>query len=711
MKQRQKKELPKKSIKKLSIEIAEQLGDFTQPYRFRFFYGGRGAGKSWGIARVLALKALENPIRILCAREYQATIKDSVKTLIQRQIVAMGLRKEFVFTDTEIRTKNEGSEFIFHGLRVDPEKIKGLEDISICWVEEAETISRESISILTPTIRRDDSEIWFSFNPKRENAAILNFMKSQENEPDVLIRKILWKDNPWFTKSLDRDRRVMLKTDPDLYAHVWEGEPLRRSQALVFNGKIEVRDVKAEYNERFFTGVDWGFSCLIGETLVRTDKGDMPIKDIKIGDKVLTRDGFKKVTATKKYDKKEVYALDFGYNLRIIGTNDHRIYTSESWKQIKDLRERETICVMKSYLTGEAIDDIREENTLTTIILSLVEKLRNIGYYIGIFGNFITEKFLKVISFIIKIGTLLIIKLKIWYVFHLVNMLKNIMMTYLTDVYNGKMYAIRLKIGTKDGKNLYRQPKKDEENVKNVGKFFKLQMFIKNIVTLIVGKNLIHAIVKKNMFANGAGRNLLRPRITQETHVLKNVPINLRFLKDKQEVYDISVENREFFANGVLVHNCDPTALVRCFIRENTLYIDREVYGVGVELDDLPQFFDKIETSRTWPIKADCARPETISYMQRQGFNISGAKKWQGSVEEGIVYLQSFDKIVIDTKCINSIREFTGYSYKTDKNGDVLPILVDKDNHCIDSVRYSLDGYIKSDDVTSLYENMNFYWG
>ena len=86
MKQRQKKELPKKSIKKLSIEIAEQLGDFTQPYRFRFFYGGRGAGKSWGIARVLALKALENPIRILCAREYQATIKDSVKTLIQDQI-------------------------------------------------------------------------------------------------------------------------------------------------------------------------------------------------------------------------------------------------------------------------------------------------------------------------------------------------------------------------------------------------------------------------------------------------------------------------------------------------------------------------------------------------------------------------------------------------------------------------------------------------
>ena len=97
--------------------------------------------------------------------------------------------------------------------------------------------------------------------------------------------------------------------------------------------------------------------------------------------------------------------------------------------------------------------------------------------------------------------------------------------------------------------------------------------------------------------------------------------------------------------------------------------------------------------------------------MQRQGFNISGAKKWQGSVEEGIVYLQSFDKIIIDTKCINAIREFTSYSYKTDKNGDILPILIDKDNHIIDAVRYALDGYIKSDDITSLYENMNFYWG
>jgi len=129
---------------------------------------------------------------------------------------------------------------------------------------------------------------------------------------------------------------------------------------------------------------------------------------------------------------------------------------------------------------------------------------------------------------------------------------------------------------------------------------------------------------------------------------------------------------------------------------DNRLYVEYEAFGHGVELDELPALYDSIPLSRSWPIKADCSRPETISYLaKRKGFNISAAEKWQGSIEDGIAYLKSFDKIVIHPRCRHTAEEFKLYSYKVDpKTNEVLPIIVDKYNHGIDAIRYSLDGYI-----------------
>ncbi|MBG5972377.1 PBSX family phage terminase large subunit [Proteus vulgaris] len=139
----------------------------------------------------------------------------------------------------------------------------------------------------------------------------------------------------------------------------------------------------------------------------------------------------------------------------------------------------------------------------------------------------------------------------------------------------------------------------------------------------------------------------------------------------------------------------DPNTLLRQFILNDCLYIEYEVYGVGVELDYMPAFYDKIPESRKWPIKADSARPETISYLKRQGFNISAAKKWQGSVEDGITHLRGFKQIIIHPRCKETAKEARLYSYKTDRiTGEVLPIIEDKNNHCWDAVRYGLDGYI-----------------
>ena len=140
----------------------------------------------------------------------------------------------------------------------------------------------------------------------------------------------------------------------------------------------------------------------------------------------------------------------------------------------------------------------------------------------------------------------------------------------------------------------------------------------------------------------------------------------------------------------------DPTALVRLFVQDGALFVDAEAYGVGVELDELPQLFDSIPTTRKWPVKADAARPETISFMCRKGFRVSAAKKWAGSVEDGVALLKGFRRIYIHPRCTHAADEFRLYSYKVDKNnGDVLPVIVDAHNHIIDAARYALDGYVK----------------
>ncbi|WP_410680684.1 PBSX family phage terminase large subunit [Citrobacter braakii] len=162
----------------------------------------------------------------------------------------------------------------------------------------------------------------------------------------------------------------------------------------------------------------------------------------------------------------------------------------------------------------------------------------------------------------------------------------------------------------------------------------------------------------------------------------------------------------------------DPSTLIRGFILDNCLHIEYEAYGKHVELDDMWKFYagkegakqrqldewkvtdeakyPGIPEARKWPIKADNSRPETISHIKAQGFNISAAKKWQGSVEDGITYLRGFKKIIIHPRCKETAKEARLYSYKTDRvTSEVLPIIEDKNNHCWDAVRYSLDGLIR----------------
>lgn len=166
----------------------------------------------------------------------------------------------------------------------------------------------------------------------------------------------------------------------------------------------------------------------------------------------------------------------------------------------------------------------------------------------------------------------------------------------------------------------------------------------------------------------------------------------------KYRIGEILLEqNQTFYFGADWGFAQDPTTLVKITIIRNTLYIVDEVGGVGVELDETAQLFDSIQGARQHVIRADSARPETISHIKARGFSkIISVDKWSGSVEDGISYMRSFDEIVINPKCVKCIEEFSKYSYKTDKySGDILPVIVDKWNHYIDAIRYALAPMIR----------------
>lgn len=394
----------------LNVNVPRVFGFLFQPARYKVSYGGRGSTKSWSFARGLIAHAYVSRKRILCVREYQSSIADSVHHLLEDQIEQMGVSRYFTVQKSTISSHN-GSEFIFKGLRHSIQEIKSTEAVDICWVEEAQSVSKESWQTLIPTIRKTGSEIWVTFNPYlEEDPTYQRFVINPD--PRAIVRKTSWRDNPWFSKELNDERLRDLAVDPDAYDWIWEGHTRKLTEATIFrNVAFETFETPNDI-DRFFYGVDWGF------------------------------------------------------------------------------------------------------------------------------------------------------------------------------------------------------------------------------------------------------------------------------------------------AN-------DPTVMLRLFIRDGVLYVDHEAYGYGTEIDRLAELFDRVPGARQWPIKADSSRPETISYMRRQGFNIDAAEKWPGSVEDGIAHLKGFRQIVIHPRCPRFSQEARLYSYKVDKqSGDILPVVVDRHNHGWDSARYALDGYIQSRGGLGVWERL-----
>ncbi len=246
--------------KAAQVELPEVFESLFTPARSKVYFGGRGGAKSWTIARVLVLLAAQRTLRILCAREFQSSIADSVHRLLRDQIWDLGLDRQFQITEKAIRTTT-GSEFLFKGLRKSIAEIKSTEGIDICWVEEAQSVSTESWEILIPTIRKPNSEIWVSFNPYEEaDPTYQRFVRNPP--PGAIVQKVGWQDNPWFPETLDKERRYLQSIDLEAYDHIWGGNPKTLTDAVIFGKRCSVEAFETPPDvDRFFYGADWGFAA------------------------------------------------------------------------------------------------------------------------------------------------------------------------------------------------------------------------------------------------------------------------------------------------------------------------------------------------------------------------------------------------------------------------------------------------------------------
>ena len=205
------------------IKIAPVFRPLLQPSRYKGVHGGRGSGKSFFFATLLIARCLSEKTDAVCIREVQRTLDESVKKLLEETIQALGVGHLFEVQHNRILTPY-GGRIIFMGMQdQNAENIKSLQGYRIAWFEEAQTMTARSLELLRPTMR-NDSEVWFSWNPDNESDAVDNFLRG-ENKPDnAIVVEANWRDNPWFPEELNQERLLDLKVFPGRYRHIWEGD-------------------------------------------------------------------------------------------------------------------------------------------------------------------------------------------------------------------------------------------------------------------------------------------------------------------------------------------------------------------------------------------------------------------------------------------------------------------------------------------------------
>ncbi len=258
---------------------------FEPQWRYISVRGGRGSGKTKNFARALVLRSTVEKLRVLCTREVQLSIRESVYATIVNEIRELGLESQFEILSNEIRSKKGGS-FIFRGLASETiDSIKSLADIDIAWIEEAQAVSRKSFEMLFPTIRANGSQIWMSWNPVLETDAIYE-MVVKEGLPMCANLFVNFDQNPWFPEVLRLEEQHMKGRDPIKHRHIWLGEPLPAVEGAIYFQEIvsmeqsgRIRPMTFDPNLQIYLVFDLGFNDAMTCTVVQRTKDDIRLLD------------------------------------------------------------------------------------------------------------------------------------------------------------------------------------------------------------------------------------------------------------------------------------------------------------------------------------------------------------------------------------------------------------------------------------------------
>lgn len=347
--------------------------------RYKVFYGGRAGGKSTAFAQSLLIIGTQKKVNVLCTREIQNSIRDSVHSLL-RNIVEKepALASFYEITDSYIYGIN-GTRFFFKGLLRNIESVKSIEGINYCWVEEAQSVSKTSLEVLIPTIREKESEIWFSFNPQNRKEAVYDkFIVNKE--PRSLVKKVNYYNNPFNSKTILDEANISKKKNIENYNWIWMGEPrILTEQSIITNWTIQSVPEPEEYS----IGMDFGFSrsptAIVkvskkgNQIFIHKEIGDLGIelkdfgkyinkvceeRDLIYADSAeqlaiaeLCRQGFK-VKAVKKWSGSVREGIRF--------LQDHQIVVDSSCK--KTIMELESYKFKVNSQTGEIRDEPIDDN-------------------------------------------------------------------------------------------------------------------------------------------------------------------------------------------------------------------------------------------------------------------------------------------------------------------------------------------------------------
>lgn len=695
--------------------------------------GGRGSGKSFAASTFLERLTFEmTPVekivhQILYTRYTMVSANISIIPEFLEKAELDGTERYFRSTRSDVTNRMTGSKVMFRGIKSSSgnqtAKLKSIHGITTFVVDEAEEwVSEKEFETIMLSIRQKgiQNRIVIIMNPTDNNHWVYRrFIENTHKEavydgvpvqisthPNVLHIHTTYFDNiGHLSHEFINEVENMKKNDPEKYAHTVMGRWADVAEGAIYKNWGVVKEFP-KWCKKVALGLDWGYTCFRGDTLITTLRGEVPIKDVRAGDYVLTRKGYHRVRKNIYNGIKKVVEKELVTDLRkstFFATFEHNFNANGKWKKYGELIKKDMLYVLSNSMDTHT-RDTHMGNIRTTITNRMGREVMKRKCCTMQFGSFITRKsFQRICAYTILTIT------------HLITILATLCSLLAASIKgcilkNWKRFWRKGKISLgrtqkKIGKNEERRQSfvcnRIRKSVNGVEKSLLLLMYTRDFVqrnaTTDGNTNPLQTMWRWS--ANIAGKHLWEINTSSPNAVQMNTHIDCCGLIDVRtkgeqwcDVYDLEIEGvHEYFANGFLVHNCDPTGIIMGGIVDNNLYLDEVCYKTQMTNKEI---IDTLKHFGDMKVIADSADPRTINEVHMAGIRIHPVEKGAHSVIGGIEKMREYN-IFVTERSYNLQKELRNYVWDKDKDGNYINQPADgQADHLCDASRYYLMGMI-----------------